>query len=44
MEEEGRLAREVAVDNPERNRWLFVLRIVKEGVYAELSQLSCCRH
>ncbi|EED94848.1 hypothetical protein THAPSDRAFT_261462, partial [Thalassiosira pseudonana CCMP1335] len=37
-EEEGKLAREGVVDDPEHNRWLFVLKIVQEGVYAELSQ------
>ena len=37
-EEEGKLARAGVVDDPEHNRWLFVLKIVQEGVYAELSQ------
>lgn len=37
-EEEGKLARSGVVDDPEHNRWLFVLKIVQEGVYAELSQ------
>ena len=37
-EEQGRLAREGVLDDPEHNRWLFVLQIVQEGVYAELSQ------
>eukprot|EP00581_Thalassiosira_minuscula_P007957 CAMPEP_0183711682 /NCGR_PEP_ID=MMETSP0737-20130205/7131_1 /TAXON_ID=385413 /ORGANISM="Thalassiosira miniscula, Strain CCMP1093" /LENGTH=1153 /DNA_ID=CAMNT_0025940249 /DNA_START=252 /DNA_END=3713 /DNA_ORIENTATION=- len=37
-EEEGKLARGGVVDDPEHNRWLFVLKIVQEGVYAELSQ------
>ncbi|KAL7537850.1 hypothetical protein ACHAXR_012515 [Thalassiosira sp. AJA248-18] len=37
-EEEGKLARAGLVDDPEHNRWLFVLKIVQEGVYAELSQ------
>jgi len=36
-EEEGKLARSGVVDDPEYNRWLFVLKIVQEGVYAELS-------
>lgn len=36
-EEQGRLAREGVLDDPEHNRWLFVLQIVQEGVYAELS-------
>jgi len=35
-EEEGRLARGGLLDDPEYNRWLFVLQIVQEGVYAEL--------
>eukprot|EP00553_Chaetoceros_curvisetus_P004655 CAMPEP_0204622060 /NCGR_PEP_ID=MMETSP0717-20131115/7719_1 /ASSEMBLY_ACC=CAM_ASM_000666 /TAXON_ID=230516 /ORGANISM="Chaetoceros curvisetus" /LENGTH=377 /DNA_ID=CAMNT_0051636669 /DNA_START=8 /DNA_END=1141 /DNA_ORIENTATION=- len=35
-EEEGRLARAGLVDDPEHNRWLFVLKIIQEGVYAEL--------
>ena len=35
-EEEGRLARGGLLDDPEHNRWLFVLQIVQEGVYAEL--------
>mmetsp|Transcript_18194 Transcript_18194/g.37666 ORF Transcript_18194/g.37666 Transcript_18194/m.37666 type:complete len:1207 (+) Transcript_18194:108-3728(+) len=37
-EEEGKLAREGVLDDPEYNRWLFVLKIVQEGVYAELSR------
>eukprot|EP00578_Thalassiosira_sp_NH16_P002357 CAMPEP_0181131430 /NCGR_PEP_ID=MMETSP1071-20121207/30421_1 /TAXON_ID=35127 /ORGANISM="Thalassiosira sp., Strain NH16" /LENGTH=1031 /DNA_ID=CAMNT_0023217623 /DNA_START=416 /DNA_END=3511 /DNA_ORIENTATION=- len=37
-EEEGKLARAGFVDDPEHNRWLFVLKIVQEGVYAELSR------
>jgi len=37
-EEEGKLAREGVLDDPEHNRWLFVLKIVQEGVYTELSQ------
>ncbi|KAL7445255.1 hypothetical protein ACHAXH_008232 [Discostella pseudostelligera] len=37
-EEEGKLARAGVVDDPDHNRWLFVLKIVQEGVYAELSQ------
>ena len=37
-EEEGKLARAGLVDDPEHNRWLFVLKIVQEGVYSELSQ------
>ncbi|KAL7553049.1 hypothetical protein ACHAWF_016295, partial [Thalassiosira exigua] len=37
-EEEGKLARMGVLDDPEHNRWLFVLKIVQEGVYTELSQ------
>ena len=37
-EEEGRLARAGLLNDPEHNRWLFVLKIVQEGVYAELSK------
>ena len=37
-EEEGKLARAGVLDDPEHNRWLFVLKIVQEGVYTELSQ------
>lgn len=37
-EEEGKLARAGVVDDPDHNRWLFVLKIVQEGVYVELSQ------
>lgn len=36
-EERARLARNGVLDDPEHNRWLFVLEIVQEGVYAELS-------
>lgn len=36
-EEEGRLARSGLLDDPEHNRWLFVLKIVQEGVYNELA-------
>jgi len=36
-EEEGKLARGGVLDDPEHNRWLFVLKIVQEGVYKELS-------
>ena len=35
-EEQGRLARAGVLDDPEHNRWLFVLQIV-QGVYAELA-------
>lgn len=37
-EEEAKLERQGVVDDPEYNRWLFVLKIVQEGVYAELSK------
>jgi hypothetical protein len=37
-EEEGKLAREGYLDDPEHNRYLFVLKIVQEGVYRELSR------
>jgi hypothetical protein len=37
-EEEGKLARAGVVDDPDHNRWLFVLKIVQEGVYTELSR------
>jgi hypothetical protein len=37
-EEEAKLARAGVVDDPDHNRWLFILKIVQEGVYAELSQ------
>jgi len=37
-EEEGRLARSGLLDDPEHQRWLYVLKIVQEGVYAELSR------
>ena len=36
-EEEGKLARGGVLDDPEHNRWLFVLKIIQEGVYSELS-------
>lgn len=36
-EETARLARAGVLDDPEHNRWLFVLQIVQEGVYAELA-------
>eukprot|EP00557_Chaetoceros_sp_GSL56_P003523 CAMPEP_0176488730 /NCGR_PEP_ID=MMETSP0200_2-20121128/6876_1 /TAXON_ID=947934 /ORGANISM="Chaetoceros sp., Strain GSL56" /LENGTH=1050 /DNA_ID=CAMNT_0017885755 /DNA_START=410 /DNA_END=3562 /DNA_ORIENTATION=+ len=36
-EEEARLARAGLLDDPEHNRWLFVLKIVQEGVYSELA-------
>lgn len=37
-EEEARLARAGLLDDPEHNQWLFVLKIVQQGVYAELSR------
>ncbi len=37
-EEEGKLARAGVVDDSDHNRWLFVLKIVQEGVYTELSR------
>ena len=37
-EEEGRLARAGVLDDPEHNRWLFVLKIVQQGVYTEIAR------
>ena len=37
-EEEGRLARKGVLDDPEHNKWLFVLKIVQQGVYTELAR------
>lgn len=37
-EEESRLARANLLDDPEHNQWLFVLKIVQNGVYAELAK------
>jgi len=37
-EEEGRLARAGVLDDPEHNQWLFVLKIVQQGVYAEIAK------
>ena len=37
-EEEGRLARAGALDDPQKNQWLFVLKIVQQGVYRELEK------
>jgi len=37
-EEEGRLTRRGLLEDPEHNSWLFVLKIVQEGVYAELGR------
>lgn len=36
-EEEGRLARAGLLDDPAANDWLFVLKIVQQGVYKEIS-------
>ena len=37
-EEEAKLARAGVLDDPEYNRWLFVLKIIQEGVYKELAK------
>lgn len=37
-EEEGRLAREGLLDDPENNQWLYVLKVVRQGVYAEIAK------
>ena len=37
-EEEARLARAGLVDDPDYNQWLFVLKIVQQGVYAEIAK------
>ena len=37
-EEEGRLARAGVLDDPEHNQWLFVLKIVQQGVYTEIAR------
>ena len=37
-EEEGKLARAGVLDDPEHNQWLFVLKIVQQGVYAEIAK------
>ncbi|EEC43391.1 predicted protein [Phaeodactylum tricornutum CCAP 1055/1] len=37
-EEEARLARSGMLDDPEHNQWLFVLKIVQQGVYSEISR------
>ena len=37
-EEEARLARAGFLDDPEHNRWLYVLKIVQQGVYTEISR------
>eukprot|EP00540_Astrosyne_radiata_P022980 CAMPEP_0116869598 /NCGR_PEP_ID=MMETSP0418-20121206/27846_1 /TAXON_ID=1158023 /ORGANISM="Astrosyne radiata, Strain 13vi08-1A" /LENGTH=940 /DNA_ID=CAMNT_0004505707 /DNA_START=239 /DNA_END=3061 /DNA_ORIENTATION=- len=37
-EEEGRLARAGKLDNPEAARWLYILKIVQQGVYHEIAK------
>jgi hypothetical protein len=37
-EEEARLARAGLLDDPEHNQWLFVLKIVQQGVHAEIAE------
>ncbi len=37
-EEESRLARAGLLDDPDYNQWLFVLKIVQQGVYAEIAK------
>ena len=37
-EEEGRLARAGLLHDPEYNQWLFVLKIVQQGVHAEIAK------
>ena len=37
-EEEGRLARAGLLDDHEHNEWLFVLKIIQQGVYREISK------
>jgi hypothetical protein len=37
-EEEGKLARAGTLDDPAANEWLFVLKIVQQGVYKEISK------
>jgi hypothetical protein len=37
-EEEARLARSGLLDDPDHNQWLFVLKIVQQGVYAEIAK------
>ncbi|GAX19426.1 hypothetical protein FisN_4Lh407 [Fistulifera solaris] len=37
-EEEAKLARAGLLDDPEHNQWLHVLKIVQQGVYAELAR------
>jgi hypothetical protein len=37
-EEEAKLARAGLLDDPEHSQWLFVLKIVQQGVYAEIAK------
>jgi hypothetical protein len=37
-EEESRLARAGLLDDPEHNQWLFVLKIVQQGVHTEIAR------
>jgi hypothetical protein len=37
-EEEAKLARAGFLDDPDHNQWLFVLKIVQQGVYAEIAK------
>ena len=37
-EEESKLARAGVLDDPDYNQWLFVLKIVQQGVYAEIAK------
>ncbi|KAG7339364.1 hypothetical protein IV203_006617 [Nitzschia inconspicua] len=37
-EEEAKLARQGVLDDPDYNQWLFVLKIVQQGVYAEIAK------
>lgn len=37
-EEESKLARAGLLDDPDYNQWLFVLKIVQQGVYAEIAK------
>eukprot|EP00537_Pseudo-nitzschia_pungens_P008151 CAMPEP_0172360374 /NCGR_PEP_ID=MMETSP1060-20121228/4403_1 /TAXON_ID=37318 /ORGANISM="Pseudo-nitzschia pungens, Strain cf. cingulata" /LENGTH=1265 /DNA_ID=CAMNT_0013082351 /DNA_START=182 /DNA_END=3979 /DNA_ORIENTATION=- len=37
-EEEAKLARAGLLDDPDYNQWLFVLKIVQQGVYAEIAK------
>lgn len=37
-EEEAKLARAGLLDDPDHNQWLYVLKIVQQGVYAEIAK------